>query len=308
VRSRAASAGAPRRPDFLIVGAPKCGTTALVRALRAHPEVFVARRKDLHFFGRDLGFRHRPRLDEPGYLSCFHALPGVRRCGEASVWYLYSGRAASEIRAFNPAMRIIAMIRDPVEAMHALHAQLVCNGLGDEDIADFAEAIAAEPERRSGQRIPPHTPLPEALFYHEVVRFGSQLERYLQAFPREQIHVVVFEDLRSDPSGTYGRALRFLGVEPLGRLALPAANRSRTVRSEAVRRWIGRVPRRWKQALPWSVRAGLRRAIRRVNLPERPRSGLDPALARRLRDACRPEVEKLERLLDRDLSAWRGGP
>ena len=134
-------------PDLFIVGAPKCGTTAMTRFLEAHPEVQMAARKDLHFFGSDLGFRNRERIGEAEYLAHFHNDDSKRIRAESSVWYLYSERAASEIAACNPEARILILLRHPVEMMHALWAQLRLNGLGDEDITEFAEALAAERPR-----------------------------------------------------------------------------------------------------------------------------------------------------------------
>ena len=78
-------------PDVFVLGAPKCGTTAVTRYLEAHPEVFVAERKDIHYFGRDLGFRNRDREERGVYLARFDgaAARTAKVRVESSVWYLY---------------------------------------------------------------------------------------------------------------------------------------------------------------------------------------------------------------------------
>src|SRR5215472_18741131 len=109
-----------KRPDFFIVGAPRCGTTAMGQFLSAHPDIFMAR-KEMHFFGRDLRFGRRfYRRNLDAYLSEFTGAESRKRAGEASVWYLSSRTAAAEIKEFNPDSRIIIMLREPVEMMFSL--------------------------------------------------------------------------------------------------------------------------------------------------------------------------------------------
>src|SRR5215471_2980035 len=100
-----------RKPDFFIVGAPKCGTTAIFDYLAQHPEVFLAP-KELHFFGSDLNYPTR-KVNEVEYLKWFESAKEERRVGEASVWYFYSQLAPQEIKQFSPDARIIISLRNP---------------------------------------------------------------------------------------------------------------------------------------------------------------------------------------------------
>lgn len=293
-----------RGPDFLIVGAPKCGTTAMTRYLEAHPQLFVAARKDLHYFGSDLGFTQRPARSDAAYHSHFAGAEGALRAGEASVWYLYSARAAEEIHAYNPDMRIIIMLREPVSMMHALYTQLRFNGLGDEDLPTFEEALAAEPDRAAGRRLPPQTPLPEALLYRRAATFSEQIARYQAVFPPEQLHIILQDDLKADTAAAYQRTLAFLAVDEAFQPDLRPVNASKQVRSEGVRRLIARTPGRLKGAIPSGMRRTLRKQIKRLNSRHAKRPPLDPALKARLRAELRPEVERLAALIDRDLSDW----
>ena len=296
----------PRRPDLFIVGAPKCGTTAMTRYLEAHPEVFVAARKDLHQFGSDLEFRNRPREPEAAYLARFAGAEGARWACDSSVWYLFSRRAAQEIQAVSPDAHIIAMVRHPVDAMHALWSQLRLNGLGDEDIEAFAEALAAEPDRRAGRRIPAHTPLPAALHYRRVVAFSGQLQRYLDAFGPDRVRIIVQEEMKADTAGTMQGIYAWLGVDPDVPSDLRRVNTNKAVRSEGLRRVLRATPSGLKDAVPESLRRAVSRRIRNLNSKHAARAPLDPALRARVAGELAPEVARIEAVLGRSVPAWHG--
>src|SRR5690349_11034979 len=141
------------KPNFFIVGAPKCGTTALYEYLRHHPNIFLPKVKEPHFFATDLGaYPSVKTMDQ--YLGLFHDSNEAQvRIGEASVYYLRSDTALPKIREFNPAAHIIAMFRNPVEMVHALHSQLLYVGI--EDVPDFEAAWRLQDPRSRGLHIPP---------------------------------------------------------------------------------------------------------------------------------------------------------
>jgi uncharacterized protein with GYD domain len=120
------TSGVVPRPNFVILGAPKCGTTALSEYLREHPRVFVSRPKEPHYFCDDWDYYYAPgERTQEHYLHLFDdATDDHLAIGEASVWYLYSTTAARNIAAFDPAMRVIVMVRNPVELVPSLHSQL----------------------------------------------------------------------------------------------------------------------------------------------------------------------------------------
>ena len=297
-------------PNAFIVGAPKSGTTALGSYLGSHPEVFVAA-KELSYFGSDLEFRTRKgeRLRVPweDYLAWFAGHDDMRYRIDRSVFYLYSETAAAEIHRFDPSARIVAMLRNPVDQMHAEHSEMLYQG--EEDITDFAQALAAEPDRRRGRRIPAGCKHAFGLLYRDIASYAGQLERYFSAFGRDQVHVVLFDDLTSDPAGTYRGVLEFLGVDPSHRPELRPVNANKVVRSTALLRTLrttspglrgmGRL------LVPNSAtRARLRRRLQVLNTAERPRRPLPAELRRVLALEFEPEVERLERLLGRRLPAW----
>lgn len=173
------------KPDFFIVGAPKCGTMSLYRHLRQHPEIFMPTTKEPHFFGRDLPILpHTCVRNASKYRELFADAGNAKRIGEASVWYLYSKQASREIHEFNPSARILISLRNPVDMLYSLHGQFLRSAR--EEILDFEEALAAEDDRRKGRRIPKTARFPQSLLYTQVVSFTGQVERYFEKFGRER--------------------------------------------------------------------------------------------------------------------------
>src|SRR5712691_4850030 len=188
-----------RRPNFFIVGAPKCGTSALFAYLNQHPQVFMAHLKELHFFGTDVRYPARPTLDQ--YLLHFAKAREELRVGEASTSYLFSQSAAQEIRAFNPAARIVIMLRNPVDMMYSLHSEMLY--WLNEDIEDFEAALEAEEKRKQGLLWPRRVHIIDYLYYRNVARFTAQVRRYFEVFGRDAVRVIIHDDLKADPSREY---------------------------------------------------------------------------------------------------------
>jgi len=293
-------------PDTFVLGAPKCGTTALTRYLEAHPQLFVADRKDIHYFGADLGFRNRARETRTTYLQRFASPEAARaaRRVDSSVWYLYSRQAAEEMAAFTPDARGIALVRHPVDAMYALWSQLRLNGLGDETIDSFEAALAAEPDRAAGRRIPAHTPLPEALLYRQVVSFSGQLERAFTALGRDRVHVIVQEEMKADTAGTLRTLFQWLGVDPDVSVDTRPVNTAKAVRSEGLRRLLRYTPAGLKSAVPVGVRQAVSKRLRGLNARHARRTPLSDATRARLMTELQPEVDRIEAVLGRSIAAW----
>jgi hypothetical protein len=294
-------------PTFFIVGAPKSGTTYLWNVLRSHPSVFMPR-KEVHFFGKDLEFRNRRPVSEAEYLSLFEEGEGSL-CGEASVWYLYSRVAASEIVGFQPEAKGIIMLRNPIELLPSLHGQFLT--VGNEDVRDFHAALALEDERGRGHRIPPRCSFPKGLLYRQVGRLAEQLDRYITALGRDRIHVIVFDDLKASPRTVVDATLRFLDVGPFPVLNRPV-NPARRVRNLRLQRFAHRPPlplrRLAQRALPARVRTAIGRAavetVNRANTKISPRDPLDPRIRKELSEYFASDVARLEDMLQRDLSGW----
>jgi hypothetical protein len=295
----------PTKPNLFIVGAPKAATTALNDWLAEHPEVFMCP-KEVHYFGRDLLIRsHRPTAEE--YAALFRNAGSKRVIGDASVSYLYSRSAPAEIHAYAPEAKIIAAVRNPVDLLYSHHRQMLL--FSNENIEDFEEALAAEEERKRGERIPKTCNSVHDLFYRDIVGFSEQLERYFEIFGRGSVHVIVFDDLARDPANTYREVLRFLGVDesyqPEFRVVNPSSRpRSRTV-SGALHQPPTALRKLARTALPSRrLRIAVSNRLFSLNRAVEPPPPLDPRLRRRLENEFAPEVARLGVLIGRDLSTW----
>ncbi len=296
-----------RRPDFLIVGAPKCGTTAMDYYLSQHPEIFVAPRKETHFFATDLLPADDPARDPERYAALFADMGDEKIAGESSVFYMLSHEAAANIRACNPKARIIIHLRNPVDVLASHHSQIVYEGI--EPIEDFEAALDAEDGRRANLPAPTRiTRMPQVLLYSDIVRFTDQVGRFLDQFGREQVHINIFDDLKADVAGVYRRTLEFLEVDPDFQAEFPVINANKVVRSPALRRFLKDTPD-WVSAASRlftsrQTRVRLRQKLKKLNTQPVSRPPMAPELRLRLCRQLAPEVEALSALIDRDLTSW----
>jgi hypothetical protein len=297
-------------PDFLLVGAPKCGTTAMHAYLKWHPEIFMPAAKEIHYYGSDLSGL-LTQLSPAEHEALFVGSESAKRVGETCIWALYSRNAAEEIKKDNPNARILIMLRDPVTMVYAQHSELVYQGI--EDTVSFRRALAVEQDRKRGRRLPKRTmtvPTP-ILFYRDVASYAEQVERYLQAFGRNQVHVIVYDDLKRDPQRVYRETLDFLDVAPDFHTDLPVINPNKRIRSMHLRNLLHRPPRLLNRLCRTIIpsadtRKSLLASLDRWNVGFRPRPPMDEKLRRRLQEEFAPDVERLGALLGRDLSFWLG--
>ncbi len=293
------------RPNFFIIGAPKCGTTALSGYLSEHPGVFFSPKKEPCYFDFDLS-KEEPFSPE-GYLDLFRgADPAVHTAvGEGSTSYLFSARAAGEILKFNPEAKFIVMLRNPLDLVQALHSEQVFRG--KENIADFEPAWRAEADRKKGGRLPAFCPEPRQLFYSEWGKLGEQLERFYSTVEKTKVHVIFFDDFARDTKGEYEKVLGFLGLSPDGRSFFPKMNENKKVvwpRLQIFYGMLGRMIRDLKLAAGISHRFGFLSRIRGLNRQVKGRRPLREEFQSELRFFFREDVRKLSRILGRDLSHW----
>jgi hypothetical protein len=307
-----------RLPDFFIVGHPKCGTTALYEILRRHPQIYMPACKEPWFFASELRVRTPPRPEgTPAtlaeYLSLFEAARPEQRVGEASAQYLWSRTAADAIAEVDPGARVVALLREPASFLHSLHLQFLETYVETE--GDLRKALALEPERRQGRRIPQYSYWPAALLYSEHVRYVEQLRRYYATFAPERILVLIYDDFRRDNESVVRTVLRFLEVDDSAPIHTVEANPTVRARSQRLNELVhavgvGRGP--VSLAVKGSVKAltpaKLRRralyAVQRQVVFAKP-SPPDEALMAELRVRFKPEVVALSEYLNRDLvSLW----
>jgi len=207
-------------PDFLVIGAQKCGTTALYAYLRWHPQITGPAWKEVSYFDRHYGrgeswyrgqFPSRPWLWLTGGRSSRTPL-----VGEASPSYVLHPYAPERARALLPGARLVVLLRDPVDRALSHYNHEVA--LGREPLT-FEEALEREPERTDGElaRLGDTRYFSQAWWdftYLARGRYAEQLERWLAVYPREQLLVLASEQLRQDPAAAYARVLEHLGADP----------------------------------------------------------------------------------------------
>ena len=302
----------PLRSVF-VVGAPRCGTTFLSKALAGHPAVCFSKPKETHFFVRVWPSIPRDQVAREYLRRHFaHLGPGHCVIADGSPSYLYDPEVTGRILDFDPEARLVVAVRNPIEMAYSYHARLVY--MLDEDQRDFATAWSLQEARAAGERLPRRCREPLLLQYRAVCSLGEQVERLFATAGRERCHVVVFDDLTADPVKVYRSLLEFTGLEDDGRREFSRKNENREFRRPWLQPFVMNPPwpidallevwerRGWRR--PRAIRA-VRRRIKKWNTRKATRAVPDPALRETLRAAFGADVERLGALLGRDLSHWR---
>tara|TARA_R110002124_G_scaffold206659_1_gene373295 strand:- start:1085 stop:1966 length:882 start_codon:yes stop_codon:yes gene_type:complete len=288
-----------RKPNLFIIGAPKCGTTALATWLSGHPEIFFSRSKEPHFFSSD--YKLTETLDD--YLKFFSAsCDSDKFLAEASVWYMHSSTAVENILKFNKNSRFLVMLRNPVEMVFSMHQQQLFNG--NELIRDVSRAIEKSDERLAGVSVGVRAGYPpKHLAYLKSCALSWQLERVMQAVPSDQLHIVLHDDLKGEPQTTYGKVLDFLDVEPFYPESFEHINKARVRRSFVLDSLVLKMVS-IKAAIGVRRSLGVMSSLRRWNQKLAPPKKFEAPTKALLCDYFQSDVQKLERLLGRDLSGW----
>lgn len=294
-------------PDFLLLGAPKAGTTALHVALAAHPQLFLSPVKEPKFFLTDGAPPAGPggpgdaqtfaeyvwRRDD--YEALFDDAPPGTLKGESTTLYLRDFAAHVRIARMLPEAKLLAVVRDPVDRAHSNWTHLRSAGLEPE--ADFLRACALE-EQRAERGWGPFWR------YVDLGRYGAQLEHLYSVFPRRQVHVVLYRDLRTDPVATLDTICAFLGVDTGVIRSVPASNVTAAAAGSPLDRIVGRVLPALDR-LPADVRRPLVRWVRRhLQREQRTRTPLTPEERARLLPLYEDDVRLVEKLTGLHLAHW----
>lgn len=303
-------------PTFVILGAPRAGTTALFAALHQHPQIRLSRVKEPNFFAygemNPLPFQgpatawmtRRVATTRTTYQALFAPQPptGVSTpvaLGEASVTNLMP-RACARLHAYAPDCKLIAILRQPAARAYSqfVHARR----MGWEPLADFGAALAAEADRLAQQWIPP-------FYYTYFGYYAARLAPYFALFPREQIRIYRYEAWRTTPQAVLQDLFAFLGVEERFQPVIaPHLNAGQLPRP-----WVQRLVRWLRQGQPWLARwlpSAWQRAVgqRLVQQSMAPPPPLTPSLRRQLMAGYRTDLAQLQTLLDQDFSDWLAEP
>lgn len=289
-------------PHFLIVGAPKCGTTALHHYLSQHPEVNTAP-KEIHFFGEDLNYTAtRPTLEE--YQSYFKS-KGIN--GDASVWYLYSDSIFDELKELGIQPKIIIMLRNPVEIAYALHSQNIADA--NEDVLSFEDALSLENDRKKGNQLPKNVDPPRTVFYRDTAITSHRILKFQEAVGRENVWIGLQEDLKKDAAKLIYEIEIFLSLPHFNKYNFEKINVNKTVKNPQLNRLIKKsgdtkkalfrviVPvKSWRKKMIDKLYFG--------NLQEEKRVPMSENTNQSLQAEFKNEVSKLCEITGRDLKHW----
>jgi hypothetical protein len=302
-------------PDFIIIGAPKAGSTALHAALVQHPDLFLSRPKEPKYF---LTAETPPRRDGqrgPGdahsaqewlwrtsdYEKLFEPAPPGKLRGESTPFYLWSRDAHRRMAEVIPQVKMIAVIRDPVERAYSNWTHLWADGLEPE--SDFLTACRLESERVAAGWAP-------FWRYVELGRYGEQLEDVYRCFPKEQVFVLRYRDMVDEPAKSLDAVCAFLGIRPGLITEIPPSNVGRWADDSPRNRRLRRAIRLGAAAGAYAPPAAWRRVERRMlgalQRGSGPRPRIDPEARRALLDDYRDDVALLERLTGDSYRDWFG--
>lgn len=224
--------------DFAVAGMQKAGTSALYDFLRQHPDVLVPIEKEVHFFDYDLPFPPwGPMYDL--YHSYFPDAERFKAVGDVTPSYLYIGRAVDRMRDYNSAMKIVVVLRNPVDRAYS-HYQMMRRLTPAEPFGSFAAALIAEPSRlrRGGQNDDLRSAKRIHAYYSRGL-YSKQIRYLLDRFPSEQVLFLRSEDLRHAHQETMRSVYSFIGVDDSFSVRYREAFAGRyEPMSPGVRRWL----------------------------------------------------------------------
>lgn len=310
-------------PNFFIVGAPKAGTTSLYAYLEQHPQVYLSPLKEPSYFAFEMRLENfseemRPRIAREiraleeylsgdmrekrfgglvssweDYLKLFRHVSDEIAIGEATPIYLWSETAARNIAARIPHARIIINLRNPVDRAYSQYLQMLTSGLIRRSFREQIDANLRCENKQFGTLWP----------LLEFGRYFEQVKRYLNEFPRPQIHISFYEDLERAPGLLVADLFAFLGVE-----AAFAADVTHRHHEPRVPKLAGAAYylKKWHiwSYLRHLAPESLRPRLRSLALRSRASLAMEPADRAFLTDYYRDDVRKLEALVNCDLSSW----
>jgi len=296
-------------PNFYIAGAARCGSTSLDAYCRAHPDIYMSPVKEPNYFSYGFG---AVQYDGPGrekfyatsiknlgaYQALFERAGQARVIGEASINYMLHPQACAGIKALTPEAKLVFILRQPVE--RAWSSFQLSRGSGTEQESSFLAAWRDDSRRRAAGHW--------SCIHRYKSLYAKHLECWFTTFPKEQIKVILYEDLKEDAESVMRELYAFLEVDPDFQPQTSVVyNQSGEINNLFLR--LG-----WKYSaglrstlaplLPARWRGRIFRYIASGSHARKPSEALPRDLKLALTDELRDDILALENLLDRDLSGW----
>jgi len=270
-------------PNFLVIGAGKSGTTSLYRYLAQHPDVFMSAIKETNWFAYEGQRDNRyPIRTRDAYERLFDGVTAERAVGEASPQYLKSAVAAERIAAALPGVRLVVLLRDPVDRAYSSYLH---------SLREALEHRGVEEALQPGSR------------YVEMGLYHPQLSRYFERFERSRIKVILYDDLVANPAAVTRDLYAFLGVDENFPVNTSTRHNAAAVpRSMILNRMLVKIVTTFRRIVPSLKNTGIAVRMKRPLL--RPPEPLPPSIRRRLTGYFRDDIARTGELIGRDLSRW----
>lgn len=299
-----------QRPNFAIVGAPRSGTTSLARWLSEHESAFVSDPKEPFFFADDFpNLRSKQGVvDRQQYDRLWRRVDERHvAVGEASSLYLSSRFAVQRLLEYAPDIKVVAILRNPIDLAFSFYTQMVLQGF---ETRDFMTAWSCCDDLLSLTSQP--SPDISLLDYRRIAALGGQLNRLVATVPPGQLHLILFDELLADSEETLRRLCEFLGIPAQSGRPLPRSNESRVARNPLPRLLrlptVRRVTRRAKLILPDSAVSALRRQRDQALYLPAERVVVSDVIHEEMRQFFSDDVVQIERHLGRQLGKkWAMG-
>ncbi len=294
-----------RLPNFIVIGAPKSGTTSLFYYLKQHTEVYLPEKKELHYFSYDLLYKN---AKGPGDATTIKAICGTRKeyesyyadsknrktIGEFSPSYLYFSEVSERIKKELGPVKIIAILRNPVEKAHSQYMHQIRD---NHETLGFNEALNEEENRKKKG-------WSDIWRYAESSLYSERVKKYISVFGKENVKVILFEDFVIDPASVLKETSSFLGIDPGFPFdTMKVYNRTGNPKSRAVADFFSKpnyLKAIAKKLIPDRVRIPMRLALLDLNTGKK--DSMDREAERHLKEYFRKDVSELSKTLGKELN------
>jgi len=287
------------KPNFFIIGAPKCGTTSLSVYLSAHPEVVISHPKEPHYFSTDI--ENGRMTDQSIYLACFAQDKTPIAVGEASTLYLYSKDAIQNILEFNPNAKFIVMLRKPIDIVLSFH-QVALNYFGETE-TNLETAWDLQIVRQNGKQIPKGCPDPQLLMYGEIAKLGVQVKRLTDQVKQDQIKFIYFDEFVNNTDKVYCSVLEFLKVNKNHNPSFANHNPTRPIKFNKLTKIVNQAVG-LKKKVGIKKKFGVAKKIHTVNVKEGSPKQMNRALKTIMNVYFEKDIQLLSDLMNKNLSDW----
>jgi len=286
-----------KKPNFFIVGAARSGTTTLYYILKKHPQIFMSATKEPNFFCEDQYYKKINNWEE--YLGLFKKVKNEKIVGEASVKYLYSKTAASNIKFKIKNPKILILLRNPLNRAFSHYRW---EKRADKEKLNFKDAIKKEPERiNQGWSFSYH--------YTQVGMYYKQVKRFIDTFGRKNVKIILFEEFTKNHQKILKEIYEFLEIKPLLHNKISHYNISNKLKIKKINQFMGKnyLIQRWlKKIIPSEMRKKIvYYIINKLNVSQ-PKIEINLSKQEKLNLYKKfiPDIKKLGSLTKKDFSIW----